>query len=1026
MGTSARLTKRLVCTLLVLLLCNVFSSAQAVFESNVSGGSGNWNASGSWTLISGSDGDNLPDANDNVTILSGDQINIRNDEACDDLTIAGTLNYSRSRTLTVNGDLVMSGTSAEVTGNNASRELLVSGDFDVPVGADVDINGQRFEVSGTTTIDGTLNFLSNTGDKAFNDIDINASGNWNNNSTEDFTINGDLTNDGSFTGCSDGTGCDYTFTNSSGTISGSGTITITDLIVDTGGSYTSTADIVVTDELTGDGSFTNGAGATLELQNAGPFDVATFTASASVNTVTYTGTGTEPVFETTFHNLVIDKSTGTIDNNDIVTVNNDFTVSGGAFEVNASMSVGGDVTVDGGKLEVNRAFDITGNLSIEGGEFTPDNGNADVTVTGEMTMSSGDFDHNNGDVTITTGDLTVSGGTFVLTGGSVTVGDTYDVDGGLHDFNGGTFNTVDLEIAVSQEILLGIATFNHTGVSNISGTVTVDSGSGTLTFNDITVASGGSWNVTAGADFTITGDIEHNGASWTACSTNACDYTLTSTSGTIGGTSDISFTDVVINGSGSYTNNGTLTISDRLTGTGAFTNGTNASFTYSGNNSSGSNFDITDFTASATGNTVTYARAGNMQLRTTSEADNNYYNVVINTGANNVTLAGDIRIDNQLTMTGGDVILGSNRLTMEDGAAITGGSASSYIQINSTGVLRQNYSATGASLSFPIGDNNEYSPITSFILTAGSFSAGAFVEFDITDANHPNRDTDNTGSGGDDDGTPSSAYISRYWTLTGNGITGEQFDATYQYLDADITGTEANMVATLYRGLVSPAINDWKEAGTVTAGTNTVTLTGGDNFGDLYAMDNDSGRLPIILISFQAKLSGDDVELEWVTATEESNALFTIERSSNGIDFEPVLFLDGAGDSDEVLRYTIVDNAPLNGRSYYRLKQTDFNGLFTYSEVVSVIVQHEVTESLFSLYNNPASRGETLTIARAEAGSARLEIRDINGTSVLIRDINDADAVDIPFIVDHKLRVGVYLIIVTQHGMTDTKRLIIQ
>jgi hypothetical protein len=1001
-------------------------SAQAVFESNVSGGSGNWNSSGSWTLISGSDGDNLPDANDHVTILSGDQINIRNNEACDDLTIAGTLNYSRSRRLTVNGDLVMSGTSAEVTGNNASRELIVSGNFDVPSGANVDINGQRFEVSGTTTIDGTLNILSSTGDKAFNDIDINASGTWNNNSTEDFTINGNLTNDGSFTGCTDVTGCDYTFTNSSGIISGSGTITLTDLIVDTGASYTSTADIIITDELTGNGAFTNGAGATLELQNAGPFDVATFTASASPNTVTYTGTGTEPVFETTFHNLVINKSTGTIDNNGTITVNNDFTVSGGSFEVNASMSVGGDVTVNGGKLGVYDPFEISGSIIIEGGEFTPDNGNADVTVAGDIIMSSGDFDHNNGDVTITSGDLIISGGTFVLSGGSVTVGDTYDVDGGLHDFNGGAFNTVDIDIAASQEILLGIVTFNHTGTSNISGTITVDSGSGTLTFNDITIASGGNWNVIAGADFTITGDITHNGASWTACNFSSCNYALTSTSGTISGTSAVSFTDVIINGTGSYTNNGTLTVSDRLTGTGAFTNGTNASFTYTGNNSSGTNFDITGFTASAAGNTVTYARAGNMQLRTTSEADNNYYNVVINTGASDVTLAGNITVDNQLTMTGGDVILGSNRLTIEDGALISGGSASSYIQINSTGVLRQNYSATGASLSFPIGDNNEYSPITSFTLTAGSFSPGAYVEFDITDANHPNRDTDNTGSGGDDDGTPSTAYISRYWTLTGSGISGEQFDATYQYLDADITGTEANMVATLYRGLVSPAINDWREAGMVTAGTNTVTLTGGDNFGDLYAMDNDSGRLPIVLISFEAQLRGDDVELKWVTATEESNAIFTIERSANGVDFEPVLFLDGAGDSDQILQYIGVDNAPLSGRSYYRLKQTDFNGLFTYSEVVSVMVQDVVTESLFGLYNNPASQGETLTIARAKAGIARLEIRDINGRSVLVRDITDTDAANIPFAIDHKLSVGVYLILVTQNGVTDSKRFIIR
>lgn len=1045
-----------------------FSVAQAVFESNVSGGSGNWNNSGSWTLISGSDGDDVPDSNDDVTILSGDQINIRNDEDCDDLAIVGTLNYSRSRTLTVNGNLTMSGTSAEITGNNINRVIDVLGSFSIASGADADINGQQVNITGTTTLDGTLNFLSNTGDKTFANIDVNASGTWNNSSTEDFTITGNIINDGTFTGCSDAVGCDYTFTSSSGTFSGSSTITISDMIIDTGASYSSTTDIVITDELTGAGAFTNAAGSTLELQNAGPFDVATFTASASANTVTYTGTGTEPVFETTFHNLVINKSTGTIDNNGEIAVNNDFTVTAGTFEVNSAMTVGGGVLVDGGKLDVGRAFDVSGNLTVSDGELTPDNGNADITVGGDMSLSGGLYDHNNGDMAVT-GDLLITGGIMDLdgngsnldadnmsiatgtvtldngtvninslsgglivnsgsldvNGSDVTVANLYDLNGGTNDLDGGSFTVVDLDIETGDVLTVSNTTLVSTGTTTVNGILNFDNGTGSYTLDDLIVASGGTWNVTASADFTINGNIQHNGLAWNACSASACDYTLTSTSGTIGGTSAISLSDVIINGTGNYTNNGTLTVSDRLTGTGAFINGANASFTYSGNNSAGANFNISDFTASATGNTVIYSRAGNMQLRTTTAADNNYHNVVINAVASTVSLAGDITIDNQLTLTAGDAVLGANRLTVEDGATISGGSVDSYIQINSTGVLRQNYSSTGASLSFPIGDNNEYSPITAFTLTAGTFGAGAYVEFDITDVNHPNRDTDNIAGGGDDDGTAATAFISRFWTLTGNAITGERFNATYQYVDADITGIEANMVATLYRGLTSPAIDDWLSAGIVTAGSNTVTLTGGDNFGDLYAMDDTLDRLPIVLISFEAKAAESRVELKWVTGSEENNSFFTVERSTNGSDFEPVLFINGAGDSKTLINYQATDINPKEGLVYYRLKQTDFNGTFSYSELVSVFSAISHIKPDFTIRGNPLNRGARLVISRNQQGEGRLILVGLKAEKLMDIDLEESESQRLEFALPISMGPGTYLLVLQQRGYRVSKKLIV-
>lgn len=1000
---------------------------QALFESDVNGGSGNWNSASSWRLVSGSDNNGVPDSGDDVVILSGDRINVRNNQQANNLTIEGTLNYVRNRSVRIERNLTMSGNSAAVTGNGSGRLLQVSGDFEVPAESDVNINGQSVEVRGATSVDGTLNFLSSAGDKTFGDISVNATGNWNNTTVEDFIVHGSLRNNGIFQGCSDVTSCEYTFTSPEGTFSGERPITIPDIIIGRNSTYTNTTSVIVNDVLRGEGTFVNGTNARLELQTGGPFNIRHFDASAAPNTVIYTGVGSQPLFDATYHDIIIDKPSGIIDNNDVITVNNDLIVSSGNYEVNARMEVQGQVRVRGGRLRVNRELNLANDLTIEGGEFESNSGSARVNISGNLVMASGEFDQNNGSVTINTGDFIASGGNFIMTGGTVTVGNTYRIAGGLHDMNGGMFNTLNLDIAADQEIRIGNVAFTHTGNSSINGTVTVDAGGGLSTFRDITVNPGGVWDVRAAARFRINGNIVHNGASWTSCNFNGCEYTFTDTNATLRGTSPLNFSDVIVSDEASLTNLTKVTISDRLAGAGAFINGQDASLTYSGNNSSGGNFTVRDFLAAAVGNTVRYSRNGRQRLRATTAGG--YFDVVVDMLAfGDLQLNRDVLITNSLNLNRGDIVLNNRRLIMEAGAVIAGGNEDSFIRINDRGVLRQNYTRFGETLSFPIGDNNEFSPITLFRLTAGAFALGAYVDFDITDANHPDRDRSNISQGGNDEGIPAIAFISRYWTLKSSGITGERFDATYQYLDADVTGIDANMVATLYRTIPQLGILDWQSAGIVTAGTNTVTLIGGDGFGDLYAMDDALTRLPITLISFDAMVNDMGVKINWVTASEENNALFTIERSENGIDFEPVLFLDGSGDSEDLMRYMLTDNMPPNGRVFYRLKQTDFNGLFSRSEIVSVVLPERTenpNEPLFKIYSNPVNPGSSVTIARAKQGEAILSISNIKGVEVFRRSIQANDSEEVTIQMNQRFPSGIYLIKLIQDGKREVKKLLV-
>jgi hypothetical protein len=117
------------------------------------------------------------------------------------------------------------------------------------------------------------------------------------------------------------------------------------------------------------------------------------------------------------------------------------------------------------------------------------------------------------------------------------------------------------------------------------------------------------------------------------------------------------------------------------------------------------------------------------------------------------------------------------------------------------------------------------------------------------------------------------------------------------------------------------------------------TGTGGamrlDDF-KVYAHLQNVYNLPIELLSFTGHKTLDGVELNWTTATERENDYFTLLRSADAENCEPIGFVDGAGNSTSAISYSFVDDEPLPGLNYYQLKQTDWNGDSTLSHVVAV------------------------------------------------------------------------------------------
>jgi hypothetical protein len=143
--------------------------------------------------------------------------------------------------------------------------------------------------------------------------------------------------------------------------------------------------------------------------------------------------------------------------------------------------------------------------------------------------------------------------------------------------------------------------------------------------------------------------------------------------------------------------------------------------------------------------------------------------------------------------------------------------------------------------------------------------------------------------------------------------------------------------------------------------------------------------LPITLLSFTAEEKNEEIVLQWITASETNNDYFTIERSQDGNIFEAISKIIGAGNSIVTKEYSLIDNMPLSGISYYRLRQTDYDGHSTVSEIV--VVKHKINKAL-RLVSYSVDENYLLKISLYDMNKeARIRLFEISGREVFFADV---------------------------------------
>lgn len=272
--------------------------------------------------------------------------------------------------------------------------------------------------------------------------------------------------------------------------------------------------------------------------------------------------------------------------------------------------------------------------------------------------------------------------------------------------------------------------------------------------------------------------------------------------------------------------------------------------------------------------------------------------------------------------------------------------------------------------------------------------------------------------------------LNREWRVQETGTIG---NITLTYDLSAITGptgigtNNLNLVR-----LLTDADGDFTSGVTLTSPTSidasakTISFTVDFTTGQYFTLGSEEiAALPVELIAFDAEVVQEEVELTWTTASEVNNAYYNIERSKDGISFNTIGQLDGRGNTIGSVNYKFIDSNPIEGYSFYRLKQNDINGEFDYSPIKSVLFE-KVSLSELSLMPNPLQSERELTLkytGNLNNQDCHISIMSSNGKVLLDRKITLIKGhltIKLP-----NLSQGIYLIsLQTEKGEKFTKRLI--
>lgn len=324
---------------------------------------------------------------------------------------------------------------------------------------------------------------------------------------------------------------------------------------------------------------------------------------------------------------------------------------------------------------------------------------------------------------------------------------------------------------------------------------------------------------------------------------------------------------------------------------------------------------------------------------------------------NNMNVFGNLKLVSGIVYT-----TPSAKIIVEDNATTTNASDISFI----SGPIQKK---GNDAFLFPVGKGNNYQPVGmnvgSGAQVTDAFTAEYFYVNPVTVYGN------NLG--------PGLQHISHceYWILD-KDAGNSQKNVTLTW-DGNSCGVTVLSDLRVARFNTIQWVDEGNSGTTGSVGGGTVTSNVTTGYGPFtLASVNTENPLPVSLLNFNARYNGKEVKLTWVTASEINNQYFTVERSKDGTHFETVFTQPGAGNSTELLSYYGLDSKPMNGISYYRLKQTDFDGTSTWTDLVPVRIKDE-SIVIGPIETSRSNSSIEFDLSFPYNSTAKIEITDVNG-----------------------------------------------
>lgn len=397
------------------------------------------------------------------------------------------------------------------------------------------------------------------------------------------------------------------------------------------------------------------------------------------------------------------------------------------------------------------------------------------------------------------------------------------------------------------------------------------------------------------------------------------------------------------------------------------------------------------------------ARTGTLRLSGTSaqsifsSAVPSLYNFTVDNPAG-VSLEVSLSIANTLQLDNGVVsATTSNRIVLGNNGVSNIGSASSFID----GPMRKTVaSASVQSINIPVGRGSAYRPIILNVQHTNSTS----VDYDFEVSSTAAEDYGYTLPVGID----RVSYVRSFLVSRSPVANLSSADITLHYDMDDGVSDYANL-----RVVVDDGAGAWRDLGGAGTANGTGSITSGSisGFSTVFGLANaipGSNPLPVSWLSFKAGKVDDDVQLEWRTASETNSNYFEIERSNDGLSFKGIGVIEAAGNSNTIQTYSFTDSDPLAGINYYRLRQVDYDGSFSYSAIAYVKfsqVQH------LAAWPNPTADGIIhLTSGQNEFNGDVLAVMDTQGRKIEGYAISQQSA-GLQISLPTTLSAGMYLLV---------------